>query len=150
MSTIKFVGLIRNIKRTINSPVFWVFAITLSVLSVYPIPECVACEFARPWGRNDVAYEHASVVYDVWLVSASMISGIISLRKYWLIPFLIVLADMITQPIGGVALWSLFSNEGPMIIGLGGAVGGCSLIMGSVIRLIYNYLSGLCADSNNK
>ena len=118
-----------------KSPVLWVFVATLAVLAIHPIPECIACEYARPWGRNDAAYAHASVILNVWLVVASLTAGFCSLRKYWLVPIAIVVAHLITQPIGGVALWSLWSNEGPMIVLFGSAVGLSSLLTGAVIRL---------------
>jgi len=122
------------------NPALWVFVATFLALAMHPIPECFACEFPRPWGRDDVAYAHASVILEVWLIGASFAAGLSSLRKYWLVPIAIVLADLITQPIGGVALWSLLSNEGPLILVLGGLIGAAAFLLGGLVRLILNKL----------
>ena len=112
----------------------WVFAATLAVLAIRPIPECVACDFPHAWGRDDIAYLHASAVLDAWFVVASITAGLCSVRKYWLVPVLIVLAHLITQPLGRVPLWSLRSNEGPVIVILGFVAGAGCLLIGAIIR----------------
>jgi hypothetical protein len=130
----------RASRRLYKNPVLWVFVATLLVLAIHPIPECFACEFPHPWGRNDIAYVRASIILDVWLIGASFAAGLGSLRKYWLVPIAIVLADVITQPIGGVALWSLWSNEGPLILGLGGLIGVAAMLLGALVRLMLDKL----------
>ena len=98
-------------QRLYRSPVLWVFVVTLVVLAIHPIPECIDCEFPHPWGRDDVAYHHAADILSVWFMVATITAGFFSIRKYWLVPVLITFADVITQPLGGVALWSLRSNN---------------------------------------
>jgi hypothetical protein len=44
------------------------------------------------------------------------------------------MAHLLTQPIGGVALWSLLSIEGPMIVVLGLPVGAAGLLVGYLVR----------------
>jgi hypothetical protein len=122
--------------RLYRSPVPWVFLVTLTVLAIHPIPECIDCESPRPWGRDDLAYLHASALLDVWFVVATITAGFCSIRKYWFVPVSIVLAHLITQPLGGVALWSLWSNEGPVIVLLGCAAGAVGLLIGAFIRLL--------------
>lgn len=123
-------------RRLYKSPVLWVFVATLAVLAIHPIPECIACEHPHPWGRNDVAYHHAAAVLDIWFVVASIAAGFGSARKYWLVPVSIVLAHLMTQPLGGVPLWSLWSNEGPMIVIIGCVAGVGGLLMGALIRRV--------------
>jgi|CZKD01.1.fsa_nt_gi hypothetical protein len=119
-----------------RSPALWVFLVTFTVLAIHPIPECIDCEFPRPWGRDDLAYLHVSGILDVWFVVASITAGFCSIRKYWLVPVSIVLAHLMTQPLGGVALWSLWSNEAPVIVLLGCVAGAAGLLVGASIRFL--------------
>jgi hypothetical protein len=121
-----------------RSPALWVFLVTFTVLAMHPIPECIDCEFPRPWGRDDLAYLHASAILDVWFVLASITAGFCSVRKHWLVPVSVILAHLITQPLGGVALWSLRSNEATVIVFLGCVVGAVGLLMGASIRFLVN------------
>jgi hypothetical protein len=124
--------------RLYRSPALWVFLVTCTVLTIHPIPECIDCEGPRPWGRDDLAYLHASAILDVWFVVASITAGFCSIRKYWLVPVSIILAHLITQPLGGVALWSLWSNEAPVIALLGCVAGAVGLLVGASIRFLVN------------
>ena len=36
--------------------------LTLIVLAIHPIPECVDCEFPNLWGRNDAVYLRDSFI----------------------------------------------------------------------------------------
>lgn len=108
----------------------WVFLITFAVLAIHPIPECVACDYPNPWGRNPGAYSRDSVLIAVWLILVSFGAGIANTRRHWLVPVAVVVADVATQPLGGVPLWSLWSNEAPMMLLLGLLVGGTSLLIG--------------------
>jgi hypothetical protein len=119
----------------------WVFLVTLVVLAVHPLPECFDCEGPRPWGRDDLAYHYGVAIFDGWFVLASISAGFFSFRKYWLVPPLIVLADLVTQPLGGVALWSLWNNEGPVMVIIGSVMGALCLLAGVlgkfvVVRLV--------------
>lgn len=127
-------------QRLYRSPVLWVFLVTLVVLAIHPIPECIDCEFPRPWGRDDVVYRHAADVLTVWFVVATITAGFFSVRKYWLVPVLITLAHLITQLLGGVALWSLRENEGPTIVLLGFAAGAIALLVGAIMRFLWTRL----------
>jgi hypothetical protein len=119
-----------------KSPLLWVFIATLAALAIHPIPECVDCEYTHPWGRSDATYVYASRIFDTWLIVASFTAGVCSLRRYWAMPLVIVFADLVTQPRGGVALWSLWSNEGPVIVVVGAVVGGSAVLVGGLVRLV--------------
>jgi hypothetical protein len=120
--------------KLVTSVPLWVFLLTFIVLAIHPIPECVDCEYPHPWGRNEVAFARDSILIAVWLVIASFLAGFWGLKGKWLIPASILVAHLATQPIGGVALWSLVSNEGPMILLLGIPVGAASLLIGHLVR----------------
>jgi hypothetical protein len=125
-------------QRLFRNPVLWVFLVTLVALALHPIPECVDCEFPRPWGRNDIAYQHASEILTIWFVVATTIAGFFSIRKYWLVPVVITLAHASTQPLGGVPFWSLKPNEGPMIVLLGLGAGVLALAVGAIVRILFD------------
>lgn len=82
----------RLVYKLFRNPALWVFVVTLAILAIHPIPECVDCEFPHPWGRDDLAYHHASAILDVWFVVASITAGFYSVRRYWLVPVSIALA----------------------------------------------------------
>jgi len=134
--------------RLATSVTLWVFLVTFVVLAVHPIPECVACEYPHAWGRNEATYGRDSVLIAAWLIIASFLAGFWSLRRNWLVPISIVIAHLATQPIGGVPFWSLWSNEGPMILLLGIPSGAASLLVGHLVRLgVGQMRSGLHARS---
>jgi hypothetical protein len=116
--------------------VLWIFLLTLVILAIHPLPECFDCESPRPWGRDDTAYHHGVAILEAWFILASITAGFCSVRKYWLVPLLIVAADLVTQPLGGVALWSLWNNEGPVILLIGCVMGALCLLAGVLFRLV--------------
>ena len=115
---------------------------TFIALAIHPIPECIECEYARPWGRNDATYAQASTLLAAWLIIASFVAGFWSVKRNWLVPVSIVIAHLATQPIGGVAFWSLLSNEGPMILLIGALTGSASLFVGYCVRLGISQMRG--------
>jgi hypothetical protein len=38
-----------SIRGLISSPAVWAFAVTFAALAIHPLPECIACEYSRPW-----------------------------------------------------------------------------------------------------
>ena len=90
--------------RLSRSPVLWVFIVTLIALAIFPIPFCVDCEGPNPWGQKHPIPSYAFAILAVWMVAASITAGYSSAKRYWLAPASIVLAQLITQPLGGVAL----------------------------------------------
>jgi hypothetical protein len=130
-------------KKYFENPALWIFLISFIVLLIRPIPECIDCEGPNPWGRNDAFYYRASAILSVWFVIASITAGFYSARKYWMVPLLIIIAHLVTQPLGGVPMWSLLNNEGPAIAIMGIMAGGCCLLIGAFIRCVIGYLRSL-------
>jgi hypothetical protein len=77
---------------------------------------CIDCEFPNPWGRVGSAVDTPLLV---WLAVAPFLAGLFALKKGWLVPVSMVLALLVTQPLGGVLWWSLRDNEGPFILVFG-------------------------------
>jgi hypothetical protein len=96
---------------------------------------------SNPWGPDDLAYHRAVAILDGWFVLASITAGFCSIRKYWPVPLLIVVADLVTQPLGDVALWSLWNNEGPVILLIGCVMGAVCLSAGVLFRLLVDRLA---------
>lgn len=90
--------------------------LTLIALSIHPIPFCIDCGISSPWG-------HASAKGDdlltCWLLISPFLAGLFALRVGWLVPLATVFSLLLSQPIGGVAWWSLRENEGPVILLVG-------------------------------
>jgi hypothetical protein len=125
-----------------NNATIIVVVATLLVLAIHPIAECVKCEFPNPWGRDDAAYLRDVRVFDAWLVVASFLAGLLGLRRSWLVPIGITMADIATQPIGGVSFFSLVNNEGPMMLLVGLTFGIPALSAGLLFRMISRWLQG--------
>ncbi len=125
-------------RKLLKNPALWVFLITIVLLSIHPLAECFDCEGPNPWGRNDLFYYRAIYVFDAWFLITSIASGFCSIRKYWIVPFSLTFAYLVTQPLGGVPMWSLRANEGPVIVIAGVLVGVASLLAGVVIRVVFN------------
>ena len=100
-----------------------IILVTVVALSLFPIADCFDCEGPHPWGRDDVAYQVRSEIFDIWLLGVSFLVGVFRLRFGWIVPLAIVVANCITEPLGGVGLWSLIKNEGPVILIMGGLFG---------------------------
>jgi hypothetical protein len=116
---------------------------TLIALSIYPIPFCIDCEFPNPWGHAAV---WAEVPVSVWLLIAPFMAGLFALRRGWLVPISVVFALLVTQPVGGVAWWSLTDNEGPFILILGLPVTLTCFGIGYMIRKIVFFTKAMIAS----
>jgi hypothetical protein len=104
---------------------------TIIAFSVHPTPWCADCEFPDPWGH---VYDRIDDILGLWSLTAPFIAGVLGLRKGWLVPICVVFATLITQPLGGVPLWSLVRNEGPTIVILGLPICAFSFGVGNVIH----------------
>ena len=71
-----------------------------------------------------------------WLFAAPFLAGLLALRRGWLVPICVVLALLVTQPLGGVALWSLRENEGPVILISGFPAAFACFGLGYVVRVL--------------
>jgi O-antigen/teichoic acid export membrane protein len=104
-------------------------------LVLFPLADCFDCEGPSPWGRNDAAFAIRSTVFFYLLVSSSALAGLLRCRLGWLVPVAIVPIAGATERLGGVPLWSLIRNEGPVMLIFGGAVGLIVFLAGLVVRV---------------
>ena len=110
--------------------------ITLIALIFRPLPFCVDCGFPNPWGH--VAKGGQSLVF-VWLFAAPFLAGVFALRRGWLVPICVVVALLLSQPLGGVAWWSLRDNEGPVILMFGFPATFMCFGLGYVVRVLAGF-----------
>src|SRR5258705_1917964 len=89
---------------------------TFITLVFFPIPSCFDCEFPNPYGIDAAVLAHRQLIFEIWSISAIFFSVFLRIKRPWLIPLGIMLADLMTQHLGGVPWWSLRENEGPIII----------------------------------
>jgi hypothetical protein len=89
---------------------------TFIALAFFPIPSCFDCEFPNPYGLNDAILAHRGLLFEIWSICAIFFSVFLRAKMPWLIPPGIMLANLMTQHLGGVPWWSLRENEGPIII----------------------------------
>jgi len=80
---------------------------TFIALAFFPIPSCFDCEFPNPYGVNDAILAHRVLLFEIWSISAIAFSVFLRIKRPWLIPPGIMLADLMTQHLGGVPWWSL-------------------------------------------
>jgi len=108
-------------------------AITLAALIAYPLPFCIDCEYPDPWGHVSV---RAEIPVSLWLLVAPFLAGAFPMKQGWLVPVVVVVALIATQPLGGVAWWSLRENEGPFILVLGLPLTAVCFLIGRLARYI--------------
>jgi len=133
-SLVGFIGFLRRHLALV------LIAVSFCALILFPLADCFDCEGPQPWGRNDGSYATRSMVFDYWLVGASLLAGLSRHRFGWTVPVAITLIARATEPLGGVAMWSLLHNEGPIILIFGGALGLASFFAGLVARVSVNWL----------
>jgi hypothetical protein len=109
----------------------------MAALFAFPIPLCIDCEFPNPWGH--VKSEGESPVA-IWLLLAPFLAGALAVRKGWLVPPLVVLVFLISQPLGGVAWWSLRENEGPFILMFGLPITMACFVLGFLLRAAAEFI----------
>jgi hypothetical protein len=113
---------------------------TFIVLAFFPIPLCFDCEFPNPYGLSDAILAHRTLLFEIWSVSAIFVSVFLRIKRPWLIPPGIMLADLMTQHLGGVPWWSLRENEGPIIIVVGLIAGFTLLSLAFLCRMSFEWL----------
>jgi hypothetical protein len=110
-------------------------SLTLCGLVLFPLADCIDCDLTGSWGRIVASYEVRSAVFACWLLGASFLVGVLRRRWGWLVPVAIVLIACVTEPLGGVELSSLFSNEGRVMLLYGGFFGMTSFLVGTLLRV---------------
>jgi hypothetical protein len=106
--------------------------VTLTALSIYPLPFCIDCEFPNPWGHVAV-WEEDPV--SIWLLAAPFLAGLFAVKRGWLVPIWVIFALLVTQPLGGVEWVSLKNNEGPFILVFGLPVVAACFGLGYMIHI---------------
>jgi hypothetical protein len=110
-------------------------------LALFPIPWCVDCEFPNPYGIDAAVLAHRASIFEIWSISAIFLSAFLKFKKFWLIPLGIMIADLMTQHLGGVTWQSLRDNEGPFIILIDLVAGFVLLGLGILSRMCFEWLS---------
>jgi hypothetical protein len=113
---------------------------TFIALALFPIPWCVDCEFPNPYGLDAGVLAHRELLFDIWSVSAIFFSVFLRIRRPWLIPLGIMIADLMTQHLGGVTWQSLRDNEGPFIILFDLVAGFTLLVLAFFLRMGFERL----------
>jgi hypothetical protein len=113
---------------------------TAIALVLFPDPWCFDCE-GSGWGVVSAATGNLRAdVLTYWFLSISILAGLLKIHRPWLVPLGIVLAELLTQHLGGVAWWSLRDNEGPMILIIGLSCGFGALAVGFCCRLAFDLI----------
>jgi hypothetical protein len=113
---------------------------TFIALAFFPIPSCFDCEFPNPYGLSDAVLAHRIFFFRTWSISTIFFSVFLRIKRPWLIPLGIMLADLVTQHLGGVPWWSLRVNEGPIIIFFGLTAGFTLLSLAFLCRMSFEWL----------
>lgn len=108
-------------------------AVTVAALIAYPLPFCIDCEYPNPWGHVSVKWE---IPVSFWLLVAPFLAGAFPIKKGWLVPIVVLCSLLATQPLGGVAWWSLPENEGPFILLLGVPLMAACFGVGRLTRVV--------------
>jgi hypothetical protein len=119
---------------------FAISVITLIALVVYPIPFCIDCESADPWGHGSTKGE---LPVALWLLAAPFLAGVAAIKRGWIVPLCVVFALLVTQPLGGVAWWSLRLNEGPFILAFGLPLTFACFGIGCIVRVLVRLSMGV-------
>jgi len=112
---------------------------TFIALAFFPIPSCFDCEGPNPYGDAAVL-AHRQFIFEIWSVSTIFFSVFLRVKRTWLIPPGIMLADLMTQHLGGVPWWSLRENEGPIIILVELIAGFTLLCLAFLCRMSFEWL----------
>jgi O-antigen/teichoic acid export membrane protein len=114
--------------------------VSLCGLVVFPIADCFDCEGPHSWGRDDAAFAVRTTLFLYWLVGASLLAGFSRRRFDWTVPIAITVICCATEPLGGVPLWSLLRNEGPVGLIFSGSIGLASFLLGMAARFVVEIL----------
>jgi hypothetical protein len=91
---------------------------------------CFDCEFPNPYDQTTVIANRNFLIFAVWLLGGSFLTAAFGLKRAWLIPIGLTLADLATQHLGGVSWQDLKENEWPFILLFDLVAGFVSLTIG--------------------
>jgi len=120
---------------------------TFIALAFFPIPSCFDCE-GPSYRLNDATLAHRILFFRIWSISTIFFSVFLRIKRPWLIPLGIMLADLMTQHLGGVPWWSLRENEGPIIILVELIAGFALLSLAFLCRMSFEWLRESRASRN--
>jgi len=86
--------------RWLKMPSFWIPLLTLALLALHPLPICFDCEGNDPWGTGYVPSDTSYDLFAIWFVSLSFAAGAFRMKKGWLLPIGLTIADLATQHLG--------------------------------------------------
>jgi hypothetical protein len=98
-----------------NAALVIIAAATLSLV-LFPVPRCFDCEFPNPYGQTPAVADRNSLIFVVWLLGGTFLTAAFGIKRAWLIPIGLTIADLATQHLGGVEWWDLKENEWPIIL----------------------------------
>ena len=102
---------------TIRSESLILSLATIAAFALHPSPVwCIDCEFPNPWGH--VADRIDGLLF-VWSLVAPFFAGSFGFRRGWVVPLAVVLANLISQLLGGEPWGDFLDNEGPGILFFG-------------------------------
>ena len=115
-STLK-IGLKSNLQPSLrnNAALIIIAAATISLV-LFPVPMCFKCEFPNPYGQTPAIANRNFLIFAVWLLGGPFLTTAFGLKRAWLIPIGLTIADLATQHLGGVDWWDLRENEWPIIL----------------------------------
>jgi hypothetical protein len=112
-----------NIRRTSNlktllqnNEALIIIAVAAISLVLFPVPECFDCEFPNPYGQTTAIAHRNFLIFAIWLLGGPFLAAAFGLKRAWLIPIGLPLADLATQHLGGVSWQDLKEIEWPIIL----------------------------------
>ncbi len=98
-----------------NAALIIIAAATISLV-LFPVPMCFKCEFPNPYGQTTAIANRNFLIFAAWLLGGSFLAAAFGIKRAWLIPIGLTLADLATQHLGGVSWQDLKENEWPIIL----------------------------------
>jgi hypothetical protein len=108
--------------------------LTLLAVSLHPTPWCIGCETSTLWGHVDTQVDD---VLQIWLLIAPFLAGLLDLKRGWLVPIVMVLAQWVAQPLAGEPWVSFSGTEAPFILLFGLPVCALCFLAGRLIRQVF-------------
>ena|SRR5579862_4673631 len=106
-----------NLKTSLqNNAALIIIAVAAISLVLFPVPRCFDCEGPNPNGQTPAIASRNFLIFAVWLLGGPFLTTAFGLKRAWLIPIGLTIADLATQHLGGVEWWSLKENEWPIIL----------------------------------
>jgi hypothetical protein len=112
-----------------NAALIIIAAATISLV-LFPVPMCFKCEGPNLYGQTTAIANRNSLIFEVWLLGGPILAAAFGIKRAWLIPIGLTIADLATQHLGGVSWQDLKENEWPIILLFDLVAGFVSLTIG--------------------